>query len=317
MFQGETPFCVLIMNFQISSLIKEKRRAFLLTVLFFCLLALFPFQKSQASEITADSVIGLVNKERMASGLNVLAENSMLNQAARDKASDMIKNDYFSHNSPKGTTPWHWIEKSGYDYKYAGENLAINFENAQSQHKAWMASATHRKNILNPNHKEIGVAVAKGKVDGKASVVTVQLFGTQAAAIINKPQENLNKSQEVKVRGEQVSEQNSEKIVSLEPVALFPFPEELKISQLKPDSINIRQPACQNGVCYLSETNSFLSNNKKMSKEAAWLSVIIILILSVALNAFTLSHQHKRNPFIAANTAALLMILTSMVFWKI
>ena len=56
----------------------------------------------------------------------MLAKSDMLQEAAEKKAQDMIENNYFAHTSPQGKTPWHWVEESGYDYRYAGENLAIN-----------------------------------------------------------------------------------------------------------------------------------------------------------------------------------------------
>ena len=103
-----------------------------------------------ASEITKDSIINLVNKSRAENSASALVENQNLDNAARDKLEDMIKNNYFAHASPTGVTPWFWFEKNGYDYKYAGENLALGFSSAEKEHRAWMDSPTHRKNILNP-----------------------------------------------------------------------------------------------------------------------------------------------------------------------
>lgn len=274
----------------------------------FCLFIFLPFLNVEASEISASSVISLVNKERLANGLGVLVENSLLSKAARDKAGDMIKNDYFAHTSPSGKSPWYWIGQNGYDYKYAGENLAVNFGSAESQHKAWMASATHRKNILNTNYKEIGVAVAKGKVDGETSIITIQLFGTQVAVISRSPESVPTQNEAKVVQGEQSAEAQS---------ILKPAPEGLKISALQPDKINVTKPVCRNGLCYFSEANSTLNSEKNTQEAIAWLTVVLILIFSVTLNTITLTCHHRHNPFIAANTVILLMILTSMVFWKI
>jgi len=141
--------------------------------------AIFSFYNfALAGEITIPSVIRYVNESREAQGLVELKENEKLSKIAADKANDMIKNNYFAHTSPAGLTPWYWFEKEGYDYKYAGENLAINFKTAEEQHKAWMASLTHRKNILNTNFSEIGVAVAAGEINGQMAIVTVQEFGS-------------------------------------------------------------------------------------------------------------------------------------------
>jgi hypothetical protein len=136
-------------------------------------------QAALASEITPASVIKLVNVSRKSLELPELKENKKLDEAAKDKIRDMITYKYFSHNSPSGVTPWKWFEKNGYDYKYAGENLAMDFYNAEKQHKAWMDSTTHRKNILNPAYLEIGVAVSEGMINGHIATITVQMFGTQ------------------------------------------------------------------------------------------------------------------------------------------
>ena len=44
--------------------------------------------------------------------------------------------------------------------------------------KAWLASPTHKKNILNPKFKEIGVAVKTANFEGHESILVVQIFGT-------------------------------------------------------------------------------------------------------------------------------------------
>ncbi len=136
-----------------------------------------------ASGITPSAVIDLTNRARTEKGLPELRENPKLSQAAKMKAEDMIKNDYFAHTSPSGLNPWHWLKQAGYAYKAAGENLAINFTDPKEQQSAWMKSETHRANILNSKYQEIGVAVVEGKIDGERSLVTVQVFGTPTAAV--------------------------------------------------------------------------------------------------------------------------------------
>ena len=156
----------------------------------------------QAATINKEGVINLVNAARQKEGLSQLMENSILDRAAAEKVKDMIARDYFAHTSPNGKTPWFWMEKAGYDYKYAGENLAINFSSVERQHEAWMKSETHRKNILNPNFMQIGVAVARGKVDGEESTITVKMFGTPMVAFLAKAKEPV---------GEKVAVANDEK----------------------------------------------------------------------------------------------------------
>jgi hypothetical protein len=147
-----------------------------------------------AKEINIANVLELVNEARQKNGVATLDENQKLDKIAADKLEDMVKNNYFAHTSPKGVNPWFWYEKNSYDYKYAGENLAINFMRAEDQQDAWMKSPTHRKNILNPNYQEIGVAVGAGEVNGQLGIIAVQEFGTLASAAgdVSKEGENFS-----------------------------------------------------------------------------------------------------------------------------
>ena len=142
----------------------------------------FPLGSVQASEITPDKVISLVNDARLANKVGILVKDEALTRAAQMKADDIFAKGYFAHTSPEGKTPWTWFAKAGYDYAYAGENLAIHFTQAEDQQRAWMESPTHRKNILNPEYREMGVAVESGILEGKKTIVTVQEFGRRDGA---------------------------------------------------------------------------------------------------------------------------------------
>ena len=130
------------------------------------------------AEITKTALITLANEERNIWGFSSLEENPKLNEAAYLKAQDMLEKNYFAHYCPQGTSPWHWFQRAGYNYKFAGENLAIGFLDSQQVHQAWMASPSHQRNILNPSFKETGIAVVRGDFEGRDVVLAVQLFGT-------------------------------------------------------------------------------------------------------------------------------------------
>jgi hypothetical protein len=56
----------------------------------------------------------------------------------------------------------------------------MGFSEASEQQSAWMNSPEHRKNILNANYQEIGVAVKNGMLEGQLTTLTVQEFGSRA-----------------------------------------------------------------------------------------------------------------------------------------
>jgi len=121
-----------------------------------------------------------INNFRKENGLPPLEENKLLDIAAEKKAEDMFEKGYFSHLSPEGITPWYWIRESGYEYKYAGENLAKGFSNNEKTFEALVASPSHKENILNENYQDVGIAViSKEFKDEGERIIVVQMFGSQ------------------------------------------------------------------------------------------------------------------------------------------
>lgn len=138
-----------------------------------------------ASSIPVDEVIHLTNQKRGESGLAPLAYNAALAQAAQAKGEDMLARDYWAHVSPEGTEPWIFFINAGYNYRYAGENLARDFTNPASTIDAWMASPTHKDNMLSVKYSEIGVAVVEGNLNGVDTTIVVQLFGAKHADVVS------------------------------------------------------------------------------------------------------------------------------------
>jgi hypothetical protein len=128
------------------------------------------------AEVISSVLANLTNGERQAQDLPTLTVNPLLNEAAEMKATDMATKGYFAHTSPEGKTPWYWLEQVGYNYQYAGENLAINFSDSQDVTNAWMASPTHKANIVKENYTEIGTGVATGMYQGKETVFVAQVY---------------------------------------------------------------------------------------------------------------------------------------------
>ncbi|WP_082195525.1 S-layer homology domain-containing protein [Bacillus testis] len=101
-------------------------------------------------------VVELTNVERTKQGLKPLILNVSLNKVAHEKAEDMKRNNYFSHTSPTYGSPFDMMKKFGISYMAAGENIAKGQVSPEEVVKAWMNSAGHRQNILNPSFTEMG-----------------------------------------------------------------------------------------------------------------------------------------------------------------
>jgi uncharacterized protein YkwD len=127
--------------------------------------------------VISGTLVDLTNTSRTRASVATLKISPILQKAAQMKADDMAQKGYFAHNSPEGLTPWYWLANAGYDYVYAGENLAIDFFESADVEKAWMNSPLHRENILNNAFTEIGIATAVGMYNGHQTTFVVQMFG--------------------------------------------------------------------------------------------------------------------------------------------
>lgn len=161
-------------------------RALAVYIIFFLLLN-FTFKATNVykpgvlgveSSITISEIIRLTNIERERNGLSAVSEDARLNAAAAEKAKNMFAENYWAHFSPSGKDPWGFINGAGYKFSYAGENLAKSFYQSDEVVKAWMASRTHRENILNKHYQHIGIAVLEGTLNGEKTTLVVQEFGT-------------------------------------------------------------------------------------------------------------------------------------------
>lgn len=117
---------------------------------------------------TADKIFELVNKERTQRGIAPLVRVPEIDNDARLKVEDMIKNDYYAHKNPK--TGQFLMDNTYSDNhcKEYGEN--INQDEywttrpedhpAEDHVKEWMESTDgHREAILNPRFKYAGIAL--------------------------------------------------------------------------------------------------------------------------------------------------------------
>lgn len=127
----------------------------------------------------AARVIELTNHERARAGLAPLTYNPNLTLSAQTYAQVLAAGPCFGHTC--GPIPYvvDRDEAAGYyDWLTVGENLAAGDWSPEQVVGAWMASPSHRANLLNPSFQEIGVGVAYGGAYGS---YWTQEFGARSA----------------------------------------------------------------------------------------------------------------------------------------
>jgi hypothetical protein len=161
----------------------------------------YPTVLGTYSNISQDELLTLTNQKRKEIGLPPLILNGVLSQAAAGKAADMFGKDYWAHVAPDGTTPWVFIKNAGYNYIYAGENLARGYSSPPEVVNAWMASPTHKENMLSAKYNDVGFAIETGKLSGEDTVLVVEMLGSTsfAANKVNTTAQSPQKAIEVAV----------------------------------------------------------------------------------------------------------------------
>jgi len=287
---------------------------FLFSYLFFLIFSkfiLFPFffffpKFSFFAEVSKNVLFNLVNETRQEKNISPLKEDPLLTLAAQMKAKDIIERQYFSHSDPQGSPPWEWLKKAGYDFRIAGENLAIGFLDSEEVFNAWENSYAHRENLMNPRFKEMGIGIAKGKFQDAETTVIVQFFGTKKPqktspqVVTVAPQEKIKKETKPNVAGK-----------SLEP-SLVEKPKE-KMFQ---ESATSQKTAFE--ISTLETTTSQIATSEISTSQIAKIAQepknFLEKIQFQTLSFLTLKYHKIVDFFIYLNLASIIFILFVAIF---
>jgi hypothetical protein len=125
-----------------------------------------------------DAVLAWLNRARRDQYLPPLRADSMIQTVARSYGMEMFAHGYLSHVSRDGRTLQARLAAGGLQPSLVGENLAYAGTVRDAERALWQSEA-HRKNILYPAYRVVGVAVLDG---GHEGIVVVQDFSDDSAA---------------------------------------------------------------------------------------------------------------------------------------
>ena len=119
---------------------------------------IFTYAPNTSNDQFAQELLTLVNNERTKNGLSALTlGDANLKAAAEKRAQEVAKTA--SHTRPDGTNCFTVLGEYGVKQtgEGEGENIGWGEASAQEVFDSWMASDSHRANILNPSATEMGV----------------------------------------------------------------------------------------------------------------------------------------------------------------
>jgi uncharacterized protein YkwD len=116
--------------------------------------------KSATSGELTTRVVQTANSLRTNSGFSRLKASPTLSRAAEAHACDMARNGFFDHRGSNGSTVVKRVSRQGYKSCVVAENIAWGYDSPDRVMQGWRGSAGHRKNLLYPSVREVGVAYA-------------------------------------------------------------------------------------------------------------------------------------------------------------
>ncbi len=124
-----------------------------------------------SDKLPAEEAAGIrdLNRIRLLLGLDALAIDLRLCEAARGHSTDMVERKFFAHDSPVPgkATPWDRARQAG--TSASAENIAAGTSTGAGANKMWFHSPGHFKNLLNSGHRRIGM--------GNNAQTWTQMFG--------------------------------------------------------------------------------------------------------------------------------------------
>ena len=128
----------------------------------------------------AAEMLARVNDVRRRYGLPPFASSPVLDRLSQEHADDLLRRSYYDHRTPEGAGPSDRAQAAGYRAGI-GENIAEQRFSVEETLEAWMGSPGHRRNILDPGCREMGLGLAVGAgydaAPGGYRVVWVQSVG--------------------------------------------------------------------------------------------------------------------------------------------
>lgn len=158
------------------------RSSFIPAVLAACALALGVAPTAAArGEGTERAVVRELNDVRAAQGLARLDAHRGLARAADAHTADMLRADFFAHESSDGT-PFHRRVRRYHGARTVAENLAALTPRgglAAEVVRMWMDSPPHRAIVLTRGLVKVGIGARTGDLQGSRSVVVTADFASR------------------------------------------------------------------------------------------------------------------------------------------
>lgn len=117
------------------------------------------FPRIPPKDVNFEKALADLNDYRVSYGLVPLRYNEKLNRASEVHATDLAQAGIISHTGTDGSGHGDRVQRQGYYFSIAGENVATGQMSWEDVFTAWKKSPGHNENLLRNDVTEFGLAL--------------------------------------------------------------------------------------------------------------------------------------------------------------
>jgi len=108
-----------------------------------------------------NEMLNSLNSIRRAAGQPPVALHNLLTRAAQQHSDDMARNQFMSHSGSDGSSMGDRINRAGYRFRAAAENVAAGQRDVAGVMRSWTNSNGHYRNMIG-SYTHVGFGMARG-----------------------------------------------------------------------------------------------------------------------------------------------------------
>lgn len=118
-----------------------------------------PFEIKPPKPLDMRQALNDLNTYRARHGLRPVTLNQTLNQASKIHAQDLARHGIIAHEGTDGSTHADRVQRLGYKFWVAAENVATGQKSWEEAFEGWQKSPGHNENLLRDDVSEFGIAL--------------------------------------------------------------------------------------------------------------------------------------------------------------
>jgi uncharacterized protein YkwD len=140
-------------------------------------------EPTTASE-TRTALVARINALRKVHRLTALQLDDSLNAVAQAYSEQMAQQNFFAHVAPDGSDLRRRLEKAGYRYQAAGENLGMA-SGPLAAHFVIEQSPGHLRNLIDERYRSVGIGVAFQELDDRKQAIVTEILANPMSGSAN------------------------------------------------------------------------------------------------------------------------------------